>query len=260
MTKVYLAGPMSGIPQFNFPMFDAAAAHLRDHHGFEVVSPAELDDRAGYREAALASPDGIIREQFNGETWGDFLARDVKLIADQGIEAIVVLPGWEGSRGARLETFIGAGLLGLPVWDFDDNLCTVSAATLRSAWAGGASRPVPLDLHDSEHRVTDEATGGQKGKKLTQIGALDPLALIVIGRVAGMGAEKYAAFNYLRGYDWSLSFNAMMRHALLFWSGEDRDPESGLNHMAHAAWMALSLVSFSERGLGSDDRYRQGAS
>lgn len=113
------------------------------------------------------------------------------------------------------------------------------------------------DLHDTEERVTDATTGGQKGKKLTQLGALDPLALIELARVAGMGAEKYAAYNFMKGYDWSLSFNALMRHALLFWSGEEQDPESGLNHMGHVAWMALCLVSFSERGLGNDDRYRQ---
>lgn len=110
-----------------------------------------------------------------------------------------------------------------------------------------------IDLHDDETRVT-ATTGGQKGKKLTQLGAMDPVALIVLARVAGMGANKYSAFNYLQGYDWSLSFNAMMRHALLFWSGEDTDQESGLSHMAHAAWMALSLVSFIERGIGKDDR------
>ena len=109
------------------------------------------------------------------------------------------------------------------------------------------------DLHDPETRLTDGATGGQKGTKLTQLGAIDPVALIELARVAGMGADKYTAFNYLKGYDWSLSFNAMMRHALLFWAGETTDPESGLNHMAHAAWMALSLVSFSARGLGTDD-------
>ncbi len=112
------------------------------------------------------------------------------------------------------------------------------------------------NLHDDEARQTS-ATGGQKGKKLTQLGALDPVSLIELARVAGMGANKYAAFNFLKGYDWSLSFNAMMRHALLFWSGEDTDPESGLNHMAHAAWMALCLVSFVERGLGTDDRFKQ---
>jgi hypothetical protein len=110
------------------------------------------------------------------------------------------------------------------------------------------------DLHDVETRVTDEGTGGQKGAKLTQLGALDPVALIQLARVAGMGANKYSAHNFLRGYDYSLSFNALMRHALLFWAGEDRDSESGLPHMAHVAWMALSLVSFLERGIGTDDR------
>lgn len=110
------------------------------------------------------------------------------------------------------------------------------------------------DLHDVEERVTDSSTGGQKGKKLTQLGALDPVALIELARVAGMGANKYAAHNYLKGYDWSLSFNQMMRHSLLFWAGEEVDAESGLPHMAHAAWAALALVSFLARGIGTDDR------
>jgi len=110
------------------------------------------------------------------------------------------------------------------------------------------------DLHDSETRVTDAATGGQKGVKLTQLGALDPVSLIEASRVAGYGAAKYAAFNYLRGYDWAHSFNAMQRHALLFWAGEDFDEESELHHMAHAAWHCLALVSFALRGVGTDTR------
>lgn len=109
-------------------------------------------------------------------------------------------------------------------------------------------------FHDTETPTTDATTGGSKGVKLTQIGALDPLALIVVGRVAGMGANKYAAFNYLRGFEWSKAYNAMMRHASLWWAGEDVDEESQLPHIAHAAWMALALISFAERGLGTDDR------
>ena len=115
----------------------------------------------------------------------------------------------------------------------------------------------PIDLsylHDEETRVTDHATGGQKGAKATQIGALDPVALMELGRIAGMGANKYSAFNYLKGFDWSLAYNAMMRHANLFWAGEDRDVESSLPHIAHAAWMAMALLSFYLRGLGTDDR------
>jgi hypothetical protein len=104
--RAYIGGPMSGKPQFNFPAFDAAAAHLREQ-GWEIVSPAELDSDE-VRAQALASPDGksVVRENEVAQTWGDFLARDVKLIAD-GVQAIILLPGWVGSKGAVLETFVG---------------------------------------------------------------------------------------------------------------------------------------------------------
>jgi len=105
--------------------------------------------------------------------------------------------------------------------------------------------------------VTDPNTGGQKASKPSQLGFIDPLALMELGNVAGMGAEKYEKYNYLRGYDWSLSMNAMQRHVLQFWAGEDRDEESGCLHTAHAAWHGLALVSFSLRNLGTDDRFVQ---
>lgn len=141
--KVYLAGPMTGIPQFNFPAFDAAAADLRER-GLDVVSPAELDDPET-REAALSSEDGAPGTGSHvGETWGDFLARDVKLIADGDIEGIVVLDGWERSRGARLETFCAAALDGKPVYHYPD-LGRVSRAALTSAWSGVPVFVAPAD-------------------------------------------------------------------------------------------------------------------
>lgn len=107
MTKAYLAGPMTGYPQFNFPAFFDAAAKLRAS-GWEIVSPAEIDNEDD-KGAALKSKDGDARDvvAMNHKTWGDFLARDVKLIADSGITAIVFLPGWTDSRGARLEATVG---------------------------------------------------------------------------------------------------------------------------------------------------------
>lgn len=104
-----------------------------------------------------------------------------------------------------------------------------------------------------EIRVTS-ATGGQKGAKPLELGFIDPVALEFLGRVAAMGAKKYESFNYLRGYKWSLSYNALQRHYLAFMRGENYDPESGLPHMAHVAWQALALVSFLVRGIGEDDR------
>lgn len=105
---MYIAGPMTGVPQFNVPAFDALAKKLRDA-GNIVISPAELDSEE-IRQELLASPDG--QYEFggaitqDGSTWADFLARDVKLIADE-IDEIVVLPNWWKSRGARLEVFVG---------------------------------------------------------------------------------------------------------------------------------------------------------
>jgi hypothetical protein len=113
--RVYIAGPMSNLPQFNFPAFYAAAAELRTQ-GFEVVSPAELDD-AEDKGAALLSKDGDPKSA--SRTWGDFLARDVKLLADTGIEGIVFLPGWHKSKGAKLEAFVGL-LQGFQFWIYDD--------------------------------------------------------------------------------------------------------------------------------------------
>lgn len=118
---VYIAGPMTGFPQFNVPLFDAVAESLRAD-GYTVVSPAELDSDA-VRTAAMASLDGAVGPggQVANETWGDMLSRDVKLLADghvtvdgesgsdmtTPVDGIVLLPGWENSRGARLEAFVG---------------------------------------------------------------------------------------------------------------------------------------------------------
>lgn len=105
-------------------------------------------------------------------------------------------------------------------------------------------------------RITSE-TGGQKEKKLAQIGALDALALLAVAEVAGAGAEKYDRHNFLKGYDWSLSYDALQRHLLLWQAGTDTDDESGQPHLAHAAWHCLALLAFQLRDLGTDDRYEQ---
>lgn len=86
--KIYLAGPMSGYPELNFPAFHAEAARLRGH-GFHVINPAEIN----------ADP---MAE------WLDCMRADIKQLVD--CAGIALLDGWERSRGACVEHTLARGL------------------------------------------------------------------------------------------------------------------------------------------------------
>ena len=109
-------------------------------------------------------------------------------------------------------------------------------------------------MSTSEVRVTDPKTGGQKGQKIERFDLLPFDALEEVARVYGHGAKKYADDNWLRGYAWRLSAGALLRHVARWMVGEDRDPETGCHHLAHAAWHCLTLMTFEMRSLGTDDR------
>ena len=111
-----------------------------------------------------------------------------------------------------------------------------------------------LDDDDEEVRVTNPKTGGQKGRKLAQLGAVDPLALLELAKVAGIGAKKYAPYNYLKGFEYSSLYNAAARHLLKFWAGQDLDLPTQRYHAAMAGWHCLALTSYLLRGIGIDDR------
>lgn len=95
--KIYISGPMSGIPFLNFPLFNRTAVRLRNLR-WEVVNPVEIN------------PDP------NAE-WLDCIAAD--LMAMKGCTAICLLPGWSDSFGARIER-MAADKLGLQVLHLAD--------------------------------------------------------------------------------------------------------------------------------------------
>lgn len=97
--KYYLAGPMTSIPDFNFPAFREATATLRAL-GHEIVSPAELDEKEGVVGADAAN--GVPTPE---EYWR-LLARDVNVIGLE-CDGIIFLPDWFNSRGAKLEAMTG---------------------------------------------------------------------------------------------------------------------------------------------------------
>lgn len=96
--RLYLSGPMSGLPEHNFPAFHAAAADLRAH-GYDVVNPAEVNST-------------------NPGDWSACMRADIKALCD--CDGLALMPGWENSKGAHLELHIAhridIEINGLTMW------------------------------------------------------------------------------------------------------------------------------------------------
>lgn len=110
--KIYLAGPMRGHPEFNFPAFIQKAEELR-HIGWEVFSPAERDMAEGFEpwglKGDMSELDGL------GFNLREAIADDLDYICRQA-DGVYFLPGSSESSGAKLERqaaiFCGLELMG----------------------------------------------------------------------------------------------------------------------------------------------------
>lgn len=91
---IYISGPMTGIPDYNFPAFNAAAEEWRAK-GWFIENPA-------------------VKGEIENCTWEDYLRIDMIMLARSG--AIAMLPGWEQSPGATFENHI-MQTLHCPVYD-----------------------------------------------------------------------------------------------------------------------------------------------
>jgi hypothetical protein len=92
--RVYIAGPMTGLHDLNFPAFHAEARRLRAQ-GHEVLNPAEIN------------PDHTM-------SWQQCMRADLAALVT--CDAVQLLPGWRNSKGATLEHDI-ALRLGLEIFD-----------------------------------------------------------------------------------------------------------------------------------------------
>ena len=88
--RVYISGPMRGYPAYNFPAFHEAACRLAGA-GHAAINPAQ-------------NPGGLTPAQY----------MDIDLALLRAAEAVLVLPGWENSKGAAVEVAY-AHYLGIPV-------------------------------------------------------------------------------------------------------------------------------------------------
>ena len=125
--KIYLAGPMRGIPEFNFPAFNAAAVLLRSQ-GHEVFNPAEKDnERHGtdISKGNVAGDEKVAAEQ-HGFNLREALLIDLTFICSEG-EGIVLLPGWRNSKGAKAEAHT-ADALGEKLFELNGTTLTPLSA------------------------------------------------------------------------------------------------------------------------------------
>lgn len=102
----YIAGPMSGYPDFNYPAFQQAKEWL-EAGSIKVVSPHDVQHNE--------TPDS-----FGSLAFGDYLADDLAVGLTKKCRGIILLQGWPQSRGARVELSL-ALMLDWPVYFLDQS-------------------------------------------------------------------------------------------------------------------------------------------
>lgn len=101
---IYVAGPMRGHSDYNYPSFDRQARMLH-MQGWDVINPAELDRTASIDAREV---------DYNSEFLRDALKRDMVAICEK-CTAIYMMSGWEKSQGAQAELRLSKAL-GLDIY------------------------------------------------------------------------------------------------------------------------------------------------
>jgi hypothetical protein len=140
------------------------------------------------------------------------------------------------------------------IWGVDDRSCR--------GYKSVADLPNEEIKEKLDTKLTDEvrtvsSTGAEKGVKAARHDLIPVPALDLLARLYGKGADKYAAHNWRKGYEWSKSYAAAQRHMVLFWDGEDIDPEMGLPHVICAVFHMFALATYMIEHPEFDDRFKK---
>ncbi len=186
--KIYIAGPMTGYDQWNFPAFFKLEENLLKFvPEVEVINPAHNDGpNLGLALESAGSP-----ERPN-HTWAWYMRRDLKHVLEA--DALCVLPGWQNSRGASLEVHV-ANSLGLPIYVFQDGKLIPRVRVLGlSGWARSGK--------DSVAEFLEERCGYTKMSFAQPIRdalmKLDPMIDVFDARVSLKSAVESMGWEYLK--------------------------------------------------------------
>ena len=179
MTKVYIAGPMSGMKDFNFPAFFEAERQL-ELLGYEVINPAH-NDGATVQEAleSAGTPESP------NKLWSDYMKRDLPHVMD--VDMLCVLPGWQNSKGARLEVTV-ARAIGIPLMVLKDEKLVPRVEVIGvSGWARTGKDTVAAHLVE-KYGYTRMSFADPMREALRR---LDPL--ITVGEMRGASLSSAVA-------------------------------------------------------------------
>lgn len=242
--SAYLAGPMRGIEDFNYPLFNAAASEL-SKWGYVICNPADTDAEVHDDAVAAKNPLDV------------YMQRDLADVART--DAVFLLPGWEQSEGANIEVTV-AWMLRHPVY---------TLPKFERVFPPNEKREDP-DTPDFgiSWRDTYEPSGLNKGRREAIFTSIPVFALVQEARVHGNsvvpkedGSGKYPDVtpgvpNWSQGGPYSWMLDAMWRHLLAYQAGVSFDGESHLHNLAHVRWMCGTLMEWERRGVGLDDRLK----
>jgi hypothetical protein len=220
LKRIYIAGPMRGIPHFNFPAFDAAAVRFRAA-GFAVINPADID-----------------RDSDGPTTTPEQAEERVRTYAERDTQAlltcthIALLPGWETSTGAMAEYHFAK-------WIKLTILCAISGQPLEVKSVATAARK--LDGFHAKPAIAATATHNPPNPK-DRIGKtkpplhLVPSSSIIFEALAmGDGAEKYEPFNWRETAVEAMTYiGACKRHVEAWVDREELASDSLVHHLGHA--------------------------
>jgi hypothetical protein len=84
---------------------------------------------------------------------------------------------------------------------------------------------------------------------------IDSYAAEQLALVLTFGAKKYAANNWRKGLAITRLVGAALRHLFALLGGQTNDPETGLNHAAHAMCCCMFIVWTMKHRPDMDDRH-----
>jgi hypothetical protein len=240
--KIYIAGPMRGLPNNNFKAFDEAEVSLKAlYPGCEVVNPADMDRSCGF--------DGDHEADIN--FMREAMSRDLDQITT--CTHIAVLDNWHQSEGARVEYALAQLLrLGVIIQDDQspDGWIEFTSDEMGTAGINGLG----VDPTTFRGPVFDDYAGPRvdpataRKQRPVASGVLDyfPDAIREIAHCSWVGNEQHNPGEPLH---WSRDKSSdhpdcMMRHFMERGTAD----EDGVRHMTKAAWRALALLQIELEG------------